>query len=199
MFALPKLPYSYESLEPYIDVNTLHLHHEKHHATYTKNLNDALSVHPEFVVSTTQDLLKDLDKVPQDIRTKVKNNGGGFENHSFYWQIMNPIPSAPSKSLLAAINSTFGSLNTFKEKFQTSAVGHFGSGWGWLVADNNDLKIIDTSNQDSPLSLGLTPLLTVDVWEHAYYLKYQNRRAEYLEAWWNIVNWNKVSEIFAQI
>lgn len=199
MFSLPKLPYDYAALEPYIDSATMHLHHEKHHAAYTKNLNDALATHPEFSVTSVEDLLKDLQKVPEDIRIKVKNNGGGFVNHTLFWNLMAPKPSVPSQKLLTAINSAFGSLDSFKEKFQNTAVGHFGSGWGWLVADKKELKIIDTSNQDSPLSLGLTPLLTVDVWEHAYYLKYQNKRADYITAWWNVVNWDHVSELFAKI
>jgi superoxide dismutase, Fe-Mn family len=199
MFTLPELPYDYEAMEPYLDAATMHLHHDKHHAAYTKNLNDALAVHPDFIVSSAEDLLRDLSKVPEDIRTKVKNNGGGYVNHNFYWSVMSQKPSKPSEKLLSQINSTFGSLDNFKDKFQATAVGHFGSGWGWLVADKNKLTIIDTSNQDSPLTLGQTPLLTVDVWEHAYYLKYQNRRPEYIEAWWNVINWNKVSELFNQL
>jgi Fe-Mn family superoxide dismutase len=199
MFNLKNLPYDYASLEPHIDSATMHLHHGKHHAAYTKNLNDALAVHPEFIVNSAEDLLKDLSKIPEDIRTKVKNNGGGYVNHNFFWQIMSPEPSVPSEKLLTAVNSAFGSLEIFKEKFQTAAVGHFGSGWGWLVADKKELKIIDTSNQESPLSLGLIPLLTVDVWEHAYYLKYQNKRAEFIEAWWNVVNWAKVSDLFSAL
>jgi len=197
MFELQQLPYDYADLEPYIDADTMHLHHDKHHAAYTKNLNDALAVHPEFVPGSAEDLLKDLSKVPEDIRTKVKNNGGGYVNHNFFWQVMASKPQPPSGPFLDALNSAFGSLDEFKAKFTASAVGHFGSGWAWLVSDKNKkLTIIDTSNQDSPLTLGLTPLLTVDVWEHAYYLKYQNKRPEYIEGWWNVVNWPKVSQLY---
>jgi superoxide dismutase, Fe-Mn family len=199
MYSLPDLPYNHEALEPFIDVATMHLHHEKHHAAYVKNLNDALAGHDDLASLPVDELLTKLDSAPEDIRIKVKNNGGGHANHSFFWTCMYPIPSAPAKPFLDALVTTFGSLDQFKEKFQTAAVGHFGSGWGWLVADKHQLKILDTSNQDSPVSLGLTPLLTVDVWEHAYYLKYQNKRADYVTAWWNVVNWVKVSELFSRL
>ncbi len=197
MFTLPALPYDYAALEPYIDAETMHLHHDKHHAAYTKNLNDALATHPEFTPKSAEDLLIDLVSVPEDIRTKVKNNGGGYVNHSFFWEIMASQAPPPDSKLLSALNSAFGTLDTFKEKFTAAAVGQFGSGWAWLVADHGRLVITSTGNQDSPLSQNQTPLLAVDVWEHAYYLKYQNRRAEYITAWWHVVNWMRVSEIFA--
>jgi Fe-Mn family superoxide dismutase len=196
MFRLPDLPYKSDSLEPYIDARTMEIHHDRHHAAYTDNLNQALSRHPEIKAASAEELLIDLSAVPEDTRSAVKNNGGGYVNHNFFWQIMTPRSSPPTGSLLTAINSVFSDLSGFQEKFSAKALGHFGSGWAWLVLENKKLEITDTANQDSPLSEGRIPLLAIDVWEHAYYLKYQNRRAEYIRAWWHVVNWDKVSELF---
>ncbi len=197
MFVLPELPYPYEALEPHIDTETMHIHHDKHHATYVNNLNDVLKDHPNFLKMDILELIKNLHKVPQEIRTKVTNNAGGHANHSIFWTVMGPKGGGEPKGELAkAIKSTFGDFATFKEKFSAAAVGRFGSGWAWLVMTNKNLEIIDTANQDSPLSAGKFPLLTFDVWEHAYYLKYQNRRADYIAAWWNVVNWGEVEKRF---
>jgi Fe-Mn family superoxide dismutase len=196
MFKLPELPYDYSALEPFIDTETMHIHHDKHHATYVKNLNDALVGHDDLLSLDINDLISDLTKIPEDIRTKVKNNGGGHANHSLFWEIMcAPSESeSPSGKLLEAINKSFGDFPTFQEKFTDAGLGRFGSGWVWLVVDGDSLGIVDTGNQDSPRSEGNTPILLLDVWEHAYYLKYKNMRAEYIKAWWNVVNWKKVSE-----
>jgi superoxide dismutase, Fe-Mn family len=167
----------------------MELHHDKHHAAYVKNLNDALANYPDLQSKPIEDLLKNILTFPTEIQTKVKNHGGGHFNHSFFWQCLSPKPVAPQGKLLDAINATFGSVTAFQEQFSAKALGHFGSGWAWLVSDHDKLSIVDTSNQDSPISQGLTPLLTLDVWEHAYYLKYQNRRADYIAAFWNIVNY----------
>lgn len=196
MFTLPDLPYSTNALEPYIDAATMEIHHGKHHATYVKNLNDALVSHPELAKKSIEELISSLDSLPLEIKTKVRNNGGGHLNHSFFWPIMAPKSPPPSGRLLTAINTTFSSLDTFKEKFTTSALGRFGSGWAWLVVNAGQLEIVDTANQDSPLSEGKIPVLGIDVWEHAYYLKYQNRRADYIEAFWHVVNWDQVAKNF---
>lgn len=198
MFTLPELPYSYSALEPYIDEETLHIHHDKHHATYVKNLNDALAGYEDWLNKDINEVIKDLNDVPEEIRTKVKNNGGGHANHSMYWEVMcaSKDSGKPSEKLGKAINSAFGDFPTFQEKFSAAAAGRFGSGWAWLVIDKGNLIITDTPNQDSPLSDGKTPILLIDVWEHAYYLKYKNVRADYIKAWWNIISWNKVNELF---
>lgn len=198
MFKLPDLPYDYADLEPFIDTETMHVHHDKHHATYVKNLNDALTGQDDLLSLEINDLISDLTKIPEEIRTKVKNNGGGHANHSFFWEIMcKPEDSgAPSGKLAEAINSSFGDFPTFKEKFEAAGLGRFGSGWAWLVAENGKLTIADTANQDSPVSEGKIPILLLDVWEHAYYLKYKNLRADYIKAWLNVVNWKKVGEIY---
>ena len=197
-FELPALPYDAAALEPYIDAQTMQIHHGKHHAAYTNNLNAALEKYPALSEKPAEALLKDLNSVPEDIRTAVRNNGGGYVNHNMFWSIMAPKAGGEPKGALAdALKSTFNSFDSFKEQFQKAGMGRFGSGWAWLVADKGVLKIISTANQDSPLSEGMTPLLTVDVWEHAYYLKYQNRRADYLTAWWNVVNWDAVAKLFA--
>lgn len=199
MFTLPELPYPYNALEPYIDEETMHLHHDKHHASYVKNLNDALSGHEEFLNMDTLDLLKNLDLVPEDIRTKVRNNGGGHANHSLFWTIMKPGGGKePSGELAKAIADTFTSFENFKEEVTKKALGIFGSGWGWLVLDNGKLEIITTPNQDSPLMQNKTPLLGIDVWEHSYYLKYKNCRDEYISAWWNVTNWAEVERRFEE-
>lgn len=193
MFTLPELAFAPAELEPHIDKTTMEIHHGKHHAAYVKNLNDALAAAPQLADWSIEQLLTELDKVPEEIRTKVRNNGGGHYNHSLFWQMLTPGGSVLEGKLLEAITSTFGSLEAFKEKFTAAGLGRFGSGWVWLTSD---LKIIDTPNQDSPLMTGQGVLLGVDVWEHAYYLKYQNRRADYLAAWWNVVNWDFVSKRF---
>jgi Fe-Mn family superoxide dismutase len=200
-YQLLALPYAYDALEPVLDARTLEIHHDKHHATYLTNLNKALESAPQLQNMSAEDLLKDLNAIPETIRMAVRNSGGGFVNHNFYWESMAPHAGGepPAGSPLAtAIQKTFSDFATFKEKFTAASVGRFGSGWGWLSLDKQgQLVIHSTPNQDSPLSDGWTPLLTCDVWEHAYYLKYQNRRADYVAAWWNLVNWKRVSERFA--
>ena len=198
-FTLPELGYAFDALEPHIDARTMEIHHDKHHAGYTNNLNKALEGHAALHGKSAEQLLADLGSVPEAIRTAVRNNGGGFVNHTLFWDIMTPGGAkAPSGKLEAAIKSTFGSVDDFKAKLQGLAGGQFGSGWGWLCVDGKGgLTAVSTPNQDSPISQGLKPILGVDVWEHAYYLKYQNRRPDYLTAWWNVVNWDKVASRFA--
>jgi Fe-Mn family superoxide dismutase len=197
-FELPKLPYAYDALEPHIDARTMEIHHSKHHQGYTNNLNAALDKHPELAPKTVGELLRDLDSIPEDIRTAVRNNGGGFKNHKIFWTIMSPDGGGePDGALAAAINTAFGDFATFKDTFLTAAVTRFGSGWAWLSKKaDGGLVVTSTPNQDTPLMDGLFPLLGLDVWEHAYYLKYQNRRADYISAWWNVVNWDEVSRRF---
>jgi Fe-Mn family superoxide dismutase len=198
-YELPPLPYPYSALEPYIDTKTMEIHHAKHHAAYVNKLNEALSKHPELETKSLEDMLKGLNSVPEDIRTAVRNHGGGHYNHSFFWQIMAPqAGGSPKGELIEAIHNAFGSLEKFKEQFNTAALNRFGSGWAWLVVKEGKLTVYSTPNQDNPLMEGDFPLLGIDVWEHAYYLKYQNRRQEYIENWWNIVNWPKAEEIFRQ-
>ncbi len=195
---LPPLPYDYNALEPHIDEQTMRIHHDKHHAAYVTNLNNAIQNHASFQNQNVEDILSNLNVVPEDIRTVVRNNGGGHANHTLFWQIMAPTSGGePRGSLADAISRKFGSLQGFKEQFSKAAMGRFGSGWAWLVVDRGgDLAITSTANQDSPLMEGQRPILGLDVWEHAYYLKYQNRRAEYVEAWWNVVNWEEVAKRF---
>ena len=193
MFSLPPLPFTPDSLEPYIDTATMEIHHGKHHAAYVKNLNDLL---PDKSESDLQEILKNLDKLPEAIRSPVRNHGGGHANHSLFWQLLTPKSSLPGGKLLEAINSVFTNLDGFQEKFTSAALGRFGSGWAWLVVKNGKLEIMDTPKQDTPSSLSFTPILALDVWEHAYYLKYQNRRAEYVAAWWHVVNWAEVNRLF---
>jgi Fe-Mn family superoxide dismutase len=194
MFTLPDLPYGYDALEPYIDAQTMELHHSKHHQAYVDKTNGAIK-DTEFADKPLEELLQNLDSLPQDIRTTVQNNGGGHYNHSFFWGVMAPNSGGkPGGDIADLINSSFGSFDGFKEQFAAAAVGRFGSGWAWLIKDGDGLKITSTQNQDSPIIDGIKPLLGLDVWEHAYYLKYQNRRPEYIEAWWNVVNWQKVAE-----
>jgi Fe-Mn family superoxide dismutase len=199
-FSVPDLPYSYEALEPYIDSQTMHLHHDKHHVAYVTNLNKALESAPELKSKTIEELLADnCAAVPETIRTAVRNNGGGHINHSMFWEIIGPnAGGAPSGDLGSAINSTFGSFDTFKEKFNAAATTRFGSGWAWLIKSGKGLEVISTANQDSPVMDGHTPVMGLDVWEHAYYLKYQNRRPEYIAAWWNVVNWTEVAKRFGK-
>jgi len=197
-FEVPPLSYAYEALEPHIDAETMHLHHDKHHQAYVTNLNMAVDKHPELAGKSAEDLLKKLSAVPEDIRMAVRNNGGGHVNHSMFWEIMGPGGGGPPTGALAdAITSAFGSFDAFKTQFNDAGVKRFGSGWAWLVkATDGKLAIVSTANQDNPMSDGQYPILGNDVWEHSYYLKYQNRRPEYLAAWWNMVNWTKVSERF---
>jgi superoxide dismutase, Fe-Mn family len=201
-YELPQLPYGYDALEPTIDEQTMHLHHEKHHNTYVTNLNAALEKHPEADPGSLEELLANLDQVPEDIRKAVRNNGGGHSNHSMFWQIMGPSGQGggePSGELGSSIDSSFDSFEGFKEQFASAAApgALFGSGWAWLIASSDgSLSIETTPNQDTPLMEGKTPVLGLDVWEHAYYLKYQNRRPEYIENWWNVVNWDEVARRF---
>jgi len=198
-FTLPPLPYAYDALEPHIDARTMEIHHDKHHAGYVANLNKAVADQPDLAKKSAEDLLKDLNAIPESIRTAVRNNGGGHYNHSLFWQMMKPNGGGePGGDLAKAVDSAFGSFSAFKENFGKAALGQFGSGWAWLILDGKALKIEGTPNQDTPLSQGRTPLLGLDVWEHAYYLKNQNRRADYVAAWWNVVNWNFVAERYAK-
>ena len=195
---LPPLPYDFAALEPHIDAQTMQIHHGKHHATYVTNLNAALEKHPDLASKSVEDLVRDLSKVPEDIRTAVRNNGGGHLNHSMFWQIMGPKGGgSPSGALGDAIKSSFGSFDSFKEQFAKAAVGRFGSGWAWLIATGGKLTIESTPNQDNPIMEGKKAIAGLDVWEHAYYLKYQNRRADYITAWWNVVNWAEIGKRFA--
>ncbi len=196
---LPDLPYDHDALEPHIDAETMRIHHSKHHQGYVNNLNAALEKHPELAEKSLEELLGDLDSVPQDIRTAVRNNGGGHANHSLFWPCMAPgSGGAPSGELADAIDSAFGSFDTFAETFSKAAATRFGSGWAWLCVDEGGgLVVTSTANQDNPVSEGLKPILGLDVWEHAYYLNYQNKRPDYVKAWWNVVNWEQVSENFA--
>lgn len=195
MFKLPDLPYDYKALEPFIDKETMHLHHDKHHQAYVDNLNKALEGHEDLLKMDVKDLVSHLDKVPEEIRMKVRNNAGGHANHSFFWKVMIPSKSFKEVSgeLKSAINEKYGDFSSFQEKFSNAGLGRFGSGWVWLLSD---LSIVDTPNQDTPLMEGKKAILGLDVWEHAYYLKYLNKRADYIKAWWNVVNWGKVEEWF---
>lgn len=199
-FQLPPLPYAYKALEPHIDARTMQFHHDKHHATYVKKLNAAIEKHPELKGKSAEALLSDLNSVPQDIRTTIRNSGGGHVNHTMFWQIMSPKGGGePTGAIAEAIKQTFGSFAAFKQAFNGLGSNHFGSGWVWLVrAPGGKLQVIDTFNQDSPLSQGYYPIMGNDLWEHAFYLKYQNRKEEYLTAWWNVVNWNEINKRFAQ-
>ena len=194
-FTLPPLPYSSDALEPYIDRQTMEIHHDKHHGTYVKNLNAALEKYPELKSKSIEDLLRAINTVPADIRTAVRNNGGGHANHSMFWLIMAPNAGGqPTGAIADALKSSFGSVDTFKNEFTKAALGRFGSGWAWVVDQGGRLVIESTANQDSPLMEGRKPVFGLDVWEHAYYLKYQNRRADYIEAWWNVVNWTEINK-----
>lgn len=199
-FELPPLPYDYSALEPYIDTQTMQLHHDKHHAAYVNNLNNALQGHSTLASFSIEDLMHRINEVPENIRTAVRNNGGGHINHTMFWQIMTPNGGGePTGELATAIKDAFGSFDAFKAAFNDAGVKRFGSGWAWLVLDNSGkLQVISTANQDSPFMDGLYSVMGNDVWEHAYYLKYQNRRPDYLNAWWNVVNWPEIARRYAQ-
>ncbi|OJV43817.1 MAG: superoxide dismutase [Acidobacteriales bacterium 59-55] len=196
-YELPPLPYDYAALEPYIDEATMKLHHDKHHQAYVTNLNGAVEKHPELGKKTPEELLKDLASVPEDVRTTVRNNGGGHVNHTMFWQIMKPKGGGePSGAIAQQIKADFGSFEDFKKQFNEATAKQFGSGWGWVIFEGGKLKVVTSANQDNPISQGHYPILGNDVWEHAYYLKYQNKRADYLAAWWNLVNWDEVNKRF---
>jgi Fe-Mn family superoxide dismutase len=192
---LPPLPYPKDALEPHIDAQTMEIHHGKHHNAYVTNLNKAIAGKGDLETKPIEQLIGNMNAVPEDIRAAVRNNGGGHANHSMFWKIMGPgAGGKPSGKLAEDINATFGSFDAFKEKFEAGGAGRFGSGWVWLVVKNGKLEIMSTANQDNPLMEGIKPVMGCDVWEHAYYLKYQNRRPDYLKAWWNVVNWNEVNK-----
>ncbi|HEY4954994.1 MAG TPA: superoxide dismutase [Gemmatimonadaceae bacterium] len=196
-FTLPQLPYAFGALEPHIDSMTMQIHHGKHHQTYVNNLNAAIEKAPELAGKSLDELLRGIDKVPEAVRTAVRNNGGGHWNHSMFWLIMSPGGGKPAGALADAIQDSFGGLDKFKEQWAAAGAGRFGSGWVWLLNDGKKLSITSTPNQDNPLMDGKTdPILGLDVWEHAYYLKYQNRRPDYITAWWNVVNWEEVGKRF---
>jgi len=202
MYTLPELPYAYNALEPYIDERTMQIHHDKHHAAYVKNLNDALVGQEELLTMSIEELMKNLAKVPDAVRTKVRNNGGGHYNHSLFWTVMSGNTKGearkPVGELAKATDIAFGDFGKFQEQFSMAAMGRFGSGWVWLIADAGKLVITDTPNQDNPLMEGKMPILGLDVWEHAYYLKYQNMRVDYIKAWWNVVNWEEVQRRYKE-
>ncbi|PZX07213.1 Fe-Mn family superoxide dismutase [Psychrobacillus insolitus] len=196
-YELPELPYAYDALEPHIDKETMNIHHTKHHNTYITNVNNALADQAELQGKSVEELIANLDAVPEAIRTAVRNNGGGHANHSLFWQILSPNGGGnPTGELATAIDAKFGSLDAFKEEFAKAATTRFGSGWAWLSVANGELEVSSTANQDSPIMEGKTPLLGLDVWEHAYYLNYQNRRPDYIGSFWNVVNWDEVSKRF---
>lgn len=197
-FELPQLPYAYDALEPHIDKETMNIHHTKHHNTYVTNLNAALEGNAELLSKSVEEVVANLDAVPEAARTAVRNNGGGHANHSLFWTILSPNGGgAPTGELADAINSKFGGLDNFKAEFTKAATTRFGSGWAWLVVNNGELEVTSTPNQDSPLMEGKTPVLGLDVWEHAYYLNYQNRRPDYIGAFWNVVNWEEVAKLYS--
>lgn len=196
-YELPKLPYTYDALEPNFDKETMEIHYTKHHNTYVTKLNEAVAGHPELASKSVEELVANLDSVPEDIRGAVRNHGGGHANHTLFWSILSPNGGgAPTGNLKTAIESEFGTFDEFKEKFNAAAAARFGSGWAWLVVNDGKLEIVSTANQDSPLSDGKTPVLGLDVWEHAYYLKFQNRRPEYIDTFWNVINWDEANKTF---
>jgi Fe-Mn family superoxide dismutase len=196
---LPPLPYDFAALEPHIDAQTMQIHHGKHHQTYVNNLNAALEKHTDLQKMSAEELLRKLGSVPEDIRPAVRNNGGGHVNHTMFWKMMAPNAGGPPSGAAAeAIKASFGGFDAFKEQFAKAGVSRFGSGWAWLIDNNGKLSIESTANQDNPISDGKKPILGIDVWEHAYYLKYQNRRPDYITAWWNVVNWAEVNRLFGR-
>jgi Fe-Mn family superoxide dismutase len=197
-FELPQLPYAYNALEPHFDEMTMNIHHSRHHNTYVTNLNNALETHTNLQSKTVEELISNINDLPESVRTAVRNNGGGHANHSLFWTLLTPDYKGPSDNILAKINEKFGSFESFKDEFTKAALTRFGSGWAWLVVYNGELEVTSTANQDSPLMEGKTPILGLDVWEHAYYLKYQNKRPDYISAFWNLVNWEKVEELYNQ-
>ena len=198
-YKLPELPYAYDALEPHFDKETMNIHHTKHHNTYVTNLNNALEGNEELLSKSVEELIANLDAVPEDNRTAVRNNGGGHANHSLFWELLSPDGGGnPTGALAEAIDTKFGSFDAFKEEFAKAGATRFGSGWAWLVSNNGELEITSTPNQDSPIMEGKTPLLGLDVWEHAYYLNYQNRRPDYIAAFWNVVNWDEVAKRFGK-
>ncbi|WP_407856675.1 superoxide dismutase [Enterococcus hailinensis] len=197
-YTLPDLPYGYDALEPSIDTETMHLHHDKHHNTYVTNLNAAIEKHPELGEQSIEELVSNLNDVPEDIKTAVRNNGGGHANHSFFWKILAPNAGGePTGEIKTAIDEAFGSFEKMKEEFKTAATGRFGSGWAWLVLNDGKLEITSTANQDSPLTEGKIPIIGLDVWEHAYYLKYKNVRPDYIAAFWDVINWDQANKNLA--
>lgn len=199
-FLLPELKYSYDALEPHIDQLTMETHHSKHHQAYVDNLNKALEGHEKYQEMKIEDILKSLEELPENIRTAVRNNGGGHYNHTLFWNMMSANGGGrPEGELGKKVDEDLGGIEKLKEDFKKAALGQFGSGWAWLVLDNGKLAIVSTPNQDNPISQGKTPLLGIDVWEHAYYLKYKNKRADYIDSWWNVVDWKKIEEIYNNI
>jgi Fe-Mn family superoxide dismutase len=197
-FELPQLPYAYDALEPHIDKETMNIHHTKHHNAYVTNLNGALEGNEELLSKSVEEVIANLDAVPEAARTAVRNNGGGHANHSLFWSILSPNGGGePTGELAEAISSKFGSYENFKEEFAKAAATRFGSGWAWLAVNNGELEVMSTPNQDSPIMEGKTPILGLDVWEHAYYLNYQNRRPDYINSFWNVVNWDEVSKLYS--
>jgi Fe-Mn family superoxide dismutase len=198
-YEVPPLPYAYNALEPHIDEQTMHLHHDKHHAAYVAKLNGAVEKYPDLAKKSAEELIRNLSSLPEDVRGVIRNHGGGHVNHTMFWQIMGPQGGSPTGAIAGEINKAFGSFDAFKEKFEAAGANQFGSGWAWLVKTKaGELKITSTPNQDNPLSNGEFPIMGNDVWEHAYYLKYQNRRPDYLKAWWNVVNWDEINKRLAQ-
>jgi superoxide dismutase, Fe-Mn family len=199
-FQVIPLPYAYNALEPYIDAETMQFHHDKHYVSYTTKFNEAVNKYPQLASKSAEDILRDINNVPEDIRTTVRNNGGGYVNHTMFWEIMAPDAGGqPTGPLAQAIDRTFGNFTSFQKAFNDAGSNQFGSGWAWLVLDNNkQLKIIGTPNQDSPLMMGMYPIMGNDVWEHAYYLNYRNDRGKYLQQWWNVVNWNRINDRYQQ-
>lgn len=200
IYPLPPLPYAYNALEPYIDAETMRFHHDQHHASYTRKLNAAVSQYPQLQQLSPEELLRNLNTLPDDIRTTVRNNGGGYVNHKMFWEIMSPDGGGePTGAITTVINQTFGSFEQFKQQLNATGKGQFGSGWAWLVrSPEGKLQVLGTPNQDSPLMMGMYPIIGVDVWEHAYYLKYRNQRGEYLNQWWNVANWEEINNRYEQ-
>lgn len=199
-FQLPDLPYAYSALEPFIDEITMQIHHDKHHGVYVEKLNGIIEKHPELLGKSIEELLTNINALPEEAKTPIRNNGGGHYNHTFFWEIMTPGGAKePQGNMKTALNSTFGDFLKFQENFAQAGMSRFGSGWVWLIYDGKDLEIVSTPNQDNPLMDGKKTILGLDVWEHAYYLKYQQKRADYIAAWWNVVNWDKVEENFQKI